>query len=78
MGFVTLPEGQFDTYALIEGQMVAVLPLDHGLASQASVSLSDLCADPFVLTEAGSTELVTQLFAAVVETAYSPTRAATI
>lgn len=64
VGFVTLPEGQFDTYPLIEDQMVAVLLLDHGLASQASVSLSDLCADPFVLTEAGSSELVTQLFAA--------------
>lgn len=64
VGFVTLPDGQFDTYPLIEDQMVAVLPLDHCLAPQASVRLSDLCADPFVLTEAGSSELVSQLFAA--------------
>ncbi|MCM2294353.1 LysR family transcriptional regulator [Allorhizobium sp. BGMRC 0089] len=64
VGFVVLPEEQFDTYPLVEDQMVALLPSDHALASQTSVTLRDMCADPFVLTEAGSAELVSRLFLA--------------
>lgn len=64
VGFVTLPETQFDTWLLIEDQMVALLPISHPLASNESVTLEDLCSDPFVLTEAGSSELVSRLFAA--------------
>lgn len=64
IGFVVLPEERFDTFALIEDQMVALLPADHALAGRDSLSLSDLCSDPFVLTEAGSSELVSRLFSA--------------
>ncbi|MFJ7109744.1 LysR family transcriptional regulator [Pseudomonas sp. NPDC098740] len=64
IGFVVLPEDRFDTFALIEDQMVALLPVDHPLARHDSLSLSDLCNDPFVLTEAGSSELVSRLFSA--------------
>lgn len=62
VGFVVLPEERFDTFALIEDQMVALLPLDHPLAMRSAVSLKDLCDAPFVLTEAGSAELVSRLF----------------
>lgn len=62
VGFVALPEARFDTYPLIEDQMVALLPSGHRLASQEVVTLEDLCSDPFVLTEAGSSELVSRLF----------------
>ncbi|QEL57612.1 LysR family transcriptional regulator [Chromobacterium paludis] len=61
-GFVVLPEPRFDTYALLEDQMVAVLPAGHALAERTAVTLSELCGDPFVLTEAGSAELVSHLF----------------
>ncbi|MDZ4323466.1 MAG: LysR family transcriptional regulator [Pseudomonas sp.] len=64
IGFVVLPQERFDTFALIEDQMVALLPADHPLADRDSVSLDDLCHDPFVLTEAGSSELVSRLFSA--------------
>lgn len=64
VGFVVLPEERFDTFALIEDQMVALLPLDHPLATRSAVSLKDLCDTPFVLTEAGSAELVSRLFMA--------------
>lgn len=64
VGFVTLPEEQFDTYPLIEDQMVALLPKGHPLALKSEVLLKDLCHDPFVLTEAGSGELVSRLFVA--------------
>ncbi|VVQ29796.1 HTH-type transcriptional regulator GltC [Pseudomonas fluorescens] len=65
IGFVVLPEERLDTFALIEDQMVALLPVDHPLARRDSLTLGDLCNDPFVLTEAGSSELVSRLFSAV-------------
>ncbi|MNU89593.1 HTH-type transcriptional regulator GltC [compost metagenome] len=64
IGFVVLPDERFDTVALMEDQMVALLPVDHPFAARDSVSLKDLCNDPFVLTEAGSSELVSRLFSA--------------
>ncbi|AWM92459.1 LysR family transcriptional regulator [Pseudomonas sp. 31-12] len=64
IGFVVLPEDRFDTFALMEDQMVALLPCEHPLAVRDHLSLSDLCHDPFVLTEAGSSELVSRLFSA--------------
>ncbi|EZP25863.1 LysR family transcriptional regulator [Pseudomonas sp. RIT288] len=64
VGFVVLPEERFDTFTLVEDQMVALLPLDHPLAAHPALPLQDLCVDPFVLTEAGSSELVSRLFTA--------------
>ncbi|HEF4759453.1 TPA: LysR family transcriptional regulator [Pseudomonas putida] len=64
IGFVVLPEDRFDTVALIEDQMVALLPVNHPLSKRDCVSLADLCHDPFILTEAGSSELVSRLFSA--------------
>lgn len=62
IGFVVLPDERFDTVALMEDQMVALLPRNHPLTNRDSLSLNDLCHDPFVLTEAGSSELVSRLF----------------
>ncbi|WP_085717590.1 LysR family transcriptional regulator [Pseudomonas sp. B28(2017)] len=62
IGFVVLPEERFDTVALIEDQMVALLPASHPLTAYDSLGLKDLCHAPFVLTEAGSSELVSRLF----------------
>ncbi|MFT4021125.1 MAG: LysR family transcriptional regulator [Acinetobacter sp.] len=64
VGFVTLPEEQFDTYLILEDQMVVLLPVGHPLIAKEQIQLKDLCKDHFVLTEAGSGELVTRLFVA--------------
>ncbi|MBV4485101.1 LysR family transcriptional regulator [Pseudomonas sp. SWRI153] len=64
VAFVVLAEERFDTFALIEDQMVALLPIGHPLSKHAAVSLKQLCSDPFILTEAGSAELVSRLFMA--------------
>jgi DNA-binding transcriptional LysR family regulator len=64
VGFVVLPEERFDTFALMEDQMVALLPTHHPLAERACVELKALCNDPFILTEAGSSEVVRRLFSA--------------
>ncbi|MEB3754133.1 LysR family transcriptional regulator [Acinetobacter sp. MD2(2019)] len=62
IGFVTLPEERFDTYPLIEDQMVVLLPKQHPLSFKMHLELKDLCQDPFILTEAGSGRLVSNLF----------------
>lgn len=62
VGFVVLEQERFDTFALFEDQLVALLPADHPLASRPDIALEALCDDPFILTEAGSAELVTRVF----------------
>ncbi|MBX7276803.1 LysR family transcriptional regulator [Pseudomonas sp. ERGC3:01] len=62
VGFVVLDQERFDTVALFEDQLVALLPADHPLAANAALPLQALCDDPFILTEAGSSELVMRLF----------------
>ncbi|WP_052080940.1 LysR family transcriptional regulator [Pseudomonas sp. ML96] len=62
LGFVVLPQHHLDTVPLFEDQLVAVLPTNHPLATQQTVELAQLCDHPFVLTEAGSAELVDNLF----------------
>lgn len=64
VGFVVLEQERFDTFALFEDQMVALLPAGHPLALRDTLGLHDLCDDPFILTQAGSAELVTHLFSA--------------
>ncbi|SEN20477.1 DNA-binding transcriptional regulator, LysR family [Pseudomonas sp. ok272] len=63
VGFVVLPQERFDTFPLMEDQMVALVPAGHALWTRDSVQLDDLCHDPFILTEAGSSERVSRLFA---------------
>ncbi|NBF09813.1 LysR family transcriptional regulator [Pseudomonas sp. Fl4BN1] len=62
LGFVVLPEERFDTFALLQDQLLALIPANHALAREKHLSLEQLCQDPFVLTEAGSSELVSKLF----------------
>jgi len=63
LGFVVLPNETFKTYPIFTDQMVAVLPQNHRLAQNTTVSLSELSHHPFALTEAGSGALITRLFA---------------
>ncbi|BCQ62613.1 hypothetical protein PBOI14_43630 [Pseudomonas sp. Boi14] len=57
-----LPQERFDTVPVVEDQLLALIPASHALASEAQLRLDQLCHDPFVLTEAGSAELVSRLF----------------
>lgn len=63
VGFVVLPDDRFDTFELIEDNIVALIPKAHPLAKQEKVVLQDLCKVPFILTEAGSAQLISKLFA---------------
>ena len=62
LGFITLPDDRFDSVPLIQDQLIALIPSAWALAWQAEIHLSDLCAHPFILTDAGSAELVKEIF----------------
>lgn len=63
VGFVVLPDERFDTLPLVDDQFVALVPVNHPLATRKAVSLADLCNSPFIMTTAGSTSQIEQLFA---------------
>lgn len=62
VGFVTLPNERFDTFPLMQDQLVALLPTAHPLSGKRSVTLADLCASPFAMTRAGSEDIIGRLF----------------
>lgn len=64
VGFVVLPEERFDTLSLVEDQLVALVPATHALASRSAVALSDLCNEPFIMSEGGCAALIEPLFTA--------------
>ena len=65
IGFVTLPDERFDTFSLMDDQLVALLPLAHPLAGKKTVTLEELCASPFAMTRAGSEDIIGSLFRAL-------------
>lgn len=62
VGFVVLPEERFETYPLCKDQMVVLVPSGHPLAFADCIRLEQLCDDPFIMTEAGSAQIVSSLF----------------
>lgn len=62
LGFVVLPNEHFETHLLIEDQFVALIPIDHPLACQSSITLTDICRQPFIMTETGSEGGIEKLF----------------
>ncbi|KAA5923064.1 LysR family transcriptional regulator [Achromobacter xylosoxidans] len=62
IGVVTLPKPQFDTVTIANDELVAVVPARHELASLDTIEVGRLAQFPFILTHAGSQELVARMF----------------
>ncbi len=62
LGVVVLPKPQFDTILLAVDELVAVLPASNPLTRHERIELRDLAKFPFIMTQAGSQELVRKLF----------------
>lgn len=54
LGFVVLPADRFHTVTLAEDEYVAVLPAEHPLARKATVAVSTLEGQPFIMVQEGS------------------------
>lgn len=64
VGFVVLPDERFDTIALVEDQLVALVPRNGPLADKSAIGLAALCDAPFIMSAAGCGPLIEPLFAA--------------
>lgn len=64
LGFVVLPDERFDTVALAQDELVAVLPQSHALARKAAIAALDFHGQPFIRTAAGSGLHIDQFLAA--------------
>ncbi|RDE22590.1 LysR family transcriptional regulator [Motiliproteus coralliicola] len=62
LGFVVLDDERFETYPLLEDQLVALVPGSGELADHDQIELSELCQHRFIMTEAGSSPLIERLF----------------
>lgn len=63
IGVVTLPKNNFDTLAIANDELVAVIPKHHELAGHPTVDIKALSKFPLILTHAGSQGLIAQMFA---------------
>ncbi len=62
VGFVVLPDDRFETYELVQDELVALLPKDSDLAAKTAIKPRDLCDRPFLMTEAGSAGVIGRVF----------------
>jgi DNA-binding transcriptional LysR family regulator len=62
IGVVRLPQPAFDTQPFITDELVAILPEKHPLARGKTVTARELAQYPFVLTQAGSQDMVLRMF----------------
>lgn len=64
LGFVVLPDERFETVALAEDELVAILPAAHRLARLDAIAGRDLEGEPFIRTSAGSGAHIDRFLAA--------------
>lgn len=62
IGVVRLPQPTLDTVALATDELMAILPQNHPLARNATVSVRELAEYPLILTQAGSQDMVMKMF----------------
>jgi DNA-binding transcriptional LysR family regulator len=64
LGFVAIPKDKpalpFKTYPIAKDQLVALVHNNHKLARKKAIELNDLIDEPFIMTGAGSAELVSK------------------
>jgi DNA-binding transcriptional LysR family regulator len=61
-GFVVLPKPNLETLEVLTDHLVAVMSTHHPLSVHNKLTLNDISKFPFILTQAGSSELVENLF----------------
>lgn len=62
IGVVTLPKPGFDTVTIGTDELIALLPAQHALGHLDAIDVERLAKHPFILTHAGSQNLVAEMF----------------
>lgn len=64
-GFVSLPDDEFETTPLLEDEMLLLVPKQHPLAKQSSISVEMLRHESFIMTKGGCEAFILKLLAPV-------------
>ena len=62
-GFVTLPNETFDTTYIIQDEFRFLIPSGHGLAQCASIDISQVASEPFIMSLGGCELFIREFFA---------------
>jgi len=62
LGFVSLPDDDFDTIFLLEDELVAVVPEGHRLAGREKVPVAELQGESFIMTKGGCEGTILRMF----------------
>ena len=62
IGATVQPDDLFDNVPILTDQLYVILPPDHPLSTQPSLSLDDILDDVFILTEGATAQLVLKIF----------------
>jgi DNA-binding transcriptional LysR family regulator len=62
IGFVSLPDDEFETVPITYDEMVVLVPASHLLSSHSSISLELLKSDSFIMTKGGCEAFILNLF----------------
>ncbi|MCI1695571.1 LysR family transcriptional regulator [Aneurinibacillus aneurinilyticus] len=62
VGFVSLPDEEFDTVSITQDEMVVILPESHPLAHKTSILIENIKAESFILTKGGCEGLILRIF----------------
>lgn len=64
VGFVTLPDPEFDTTYVVQDEMNVIVPVTHPLATYQTITVDQLQGESFILTKGGCEALIRQIFKA--------------
>lgn len=64
VGFVALPDDEFDTTFIVHDEMNVIVPATHSLASKQTIQIEDIQGEAFIMTKGGCEGMIRQIFKA--------------
>ncbi|MGD8190910.1 LysR family transcriptional regulator [Brevibacillus ginsengisoli] len=64
VGFVSLPDSEFETTFIVHDEMKVLVPSTHSLASKRSLEVEDIRDEAFIMTKGGCEGMIRKIFKA--------------
>lgn len=64
VGFVSLPDDEFETTFIVQDEMNMVVPATHPLAAKHTIEIEDIQGEAFIMTKGGCEGMIRQIFRA--------------
>jgi len=62
VGFVALPNTQFNVFPFVEDEFLVLLPQNHAYAAEDHIALVQIAAEPFIMSSGGCEPLINAIF----------------